>query len=305
MPGSVVFLNGRAHQTTFVSDILLWVNRTLADTAFAGSLQVTVSNPSPGGGISAAQLFSVLATPVINSGGIFSAASLDPTQLTAAAGIGTLFGANFSADTILTSSVPWPTTLGGLTLRINGVLSPMLYVTPQQLGFQFPWEVTGLSKVTAQVTLNGISSAVQTISLNPYSPGIFSMTQTGSGQGAVQIAGTTTLAAAPGSVAGQVCQPVPKSGFIAIYATGLGPVENPPADGAAGGVDPLSKTVTQPTLTVGGIESEVVFSGLAPYLVGVYQVNAKIPANAPSGNAVPLSLRIAGAVSNTVTIAIQ
>jgi uncharacterized protein (TIGR03437 family) len=39
--------------------------------------------------------------------------------------------------------------------------------------------------------------------------------------------------------------------------------------------------------------------------VGVYQVNAKIPATAPSGNAVPLSMRIAGAVSNTVTIAIQ
>jgi uncharacterized protein (TIGR03437 family) len=305
VPGSIVFINGSAHTATFVSDVLLWVNMTLADSAFVGSLQVTVSNPSPGGGISRALLFSVLGAPVINSGGINNAASLDPSQLSAAAGIGTLYGLNFSTGTLLTSIVPWPTTLGGLTLRINGVLAPLLYVTPQQLGFQFPAEVTGLSTVTAQVVLNGVSSAVQTISLNPFSPGIFSMTQTGSGQGAVQIAGTTTLAAAPGSVVGQFCQPVPKSGFIAIYATGLGPVENPPANGAAGGVDPLSRTVTQPTLTVGGLDAEVVFSGLAPYLVGVYQVNAKIPANAPSGNAVPLSLRIAGAVSNTVTIAIQ
>jgi uncharacterized protein (TIGR03437 family) len=305
VPGSTVFINGRAHTATFVSDLLLWVNMTLADSALAGSLQVTVSNPLPGGGVSPALLFSVLAAPVINSGGINNAASLDPSQLSAAAGIGTLYGLNFSTGTLLTSSVPWPTTLGGLTLRINGVLSPLLYVTPQQLGFEFPAEVTGLTKVTAQVTLNGISSAVQTISLNPFSPGIFSMTQTGSGQGAVQSAGTTTLAAAPGSVPGQFCQPVPKSGFIAIYATGLGSVENPPANGAAGGADPLSRTVTQPTLTVGGIDAEVVFSGLAPYLVGVYQVNAKIPANAPSGNAVPLSMRIAGAVSNTVTIAIQ
>ncbi len=305
VPGSTVFINGRAHAANFVSDILLWVNMTLADSALAGSLQVTVSNPSPGGGVSPALLFPVLAAPVINSGGINNAASLDPSQLSAAAGIGTLYGLNFSAGTLLTSTVPWPTNLGGLNLQINGVLAPLLYVTPQQIGFQFPAEVTGLSKVTAQVALNGVSSAVQTISLNPFSPGIFSMTQTGSGQGAVLIAGTATLAAAPGSVPGQVCQPVAKSGFIAIFSTGLGPVENPPANGAAGGADPLSKTVTLPTLTVGGVDAEVLFSGLAPFLVGVYQVNAKIPVTAPSGNAVPLTLRIAGAASNTVTIAIQ
>jgi uncharacterized protein (TIGR03437 family) len=49
----------------------------------------------------------------------------------------------------------------------------------------------------------------------------------------------------------------------------------------------------------------VIFSGLAPGFVGLYQVNVQVPAAAPSGAAVPVALTIAGVQSNTVTIAIQ
>jgi len=49
----------------------------------------------------------------------------------------------------------------------------------------------------------------------------------------------------------------------------------------------------------------VQFSGLAPGLLGVYQVNILIAANAPTGSAVPVVLNIGGVASNTVTIAIQ
>jgi uncharacterized protein (TIGR03437 family) len=40
-------------------------------------------------------------------------------------------------------------------------------------------------------------------------------------------------------------------------------------------------------------------------MIGVYQVNILIPANAPTGNAVPIVLNIGGVASNTVTVAIQ
>jgi uncharacterized protein (TIGR03437 family) len=39
--------------------------------------------------------------------------------------------------------------------------------------------------------------------------------------------------------------------------------------------------------------------------VGLYQVNAQIPQSAPTGNAVSVVLSIGGAISNTVTIAIE
>ena len=49
----------------------------------------------------------------------------------------------------------------------------------------------------------------------------------------------------------------------------------------------------------------VTFSGLAPEFVGLYQVNAQVPANAPTSDAVPVVLSIGGVTSNAVTIAIQ
>jgi uncharacterized protein (TIGR03437 family) len=51
----------------------------------------------------------------------------------------------------------------------------------------------------------------------------------------------------------------------------------------------------------------VVFSGVAPGLAGVYQVNVRIPEEAPVGGRVSLSIRVneGGLVSNTPTIAIE
>jgi uncharacterized protein (TIGR03437 family) len=45
------------------------------------------------------------------------------------------------------------------------------------------------------------------------------------------------------------------------------------------------------------------FSGLAPGFVGLYQVNVAVPANAPTGVRVPLSINIGGVQSNVVSIA--
>ena len=56
---------------------------------------------------------------------------------------------------------------------------------------------------------------------------------------------------------------------------------------------------------IGGVSADVSFSGLAPGLVGVYQINVNVPDGVASGNAVPVTLAIGGVTSNTVTIAVQ
>jgi len=63
--------------------------------------------------------------------------------------------------------------------------------------------------------------------------------------------------------------------------------------------------MTTPTVTIGGIQSQVLFSGLAPGSVGEYQVDAIVPATSSKGAAVPVVIAIGGATSNTVTIAVQ
>jgi uncharacterized protein (TIGR03437 family) len=89
-----------------------------------------------------------------------------------------------------------------------------------------------------------------------------------------------------------------------IYCTGLGPVINQPATGAVAGAAPLPQTTVQATATIGGVAAPVSYSGLTPGGVGLYQVNAQVPAGVASGNAVPVVISIGGAASNSVTLAV-
>jgi uncharacterized protein (TIGR03437 family) len=92
---------------------------------------------------------------------------------------------------------------------------------------------------------------------------------------------------------------------IAIYCTGLGPVVNPPATGAAASATELSPTIVPPAVTIGGVPANVLFSGLAPTFVGLYQINVEVPAGVSPGDAVAVAVSMGGAVSNTATVAIR
>jgi hypothetical protein len=57
VPGAVINFNGKAEITAFVSASQLTATVPAADNAEGGTLQVTVTNPAPGGGTSAGQPF--------------------------------------------------------------------------------------------------------------------------------------------------------------------------------------------------------------------------------------------------------
>lgn len=102
-----------------------------------------------------------------------------------------------------------------------------------------------------------------------------------------------------------------------IYATGLGLVDavlnGTLNDGAPAPSNPVANTLTKPTVTIGGVAGQVLFSGLAPGLVGLNQINVNVPSNAPTGNAVSVQLSMVDTtvtpprtyLSNSATMAIQ
>jgi uncharacterized protein (TIGR03437 family) len=71
---------------------------------------------------------------------------------------------------------------------------------------------------------------------------------------------------------------------IAVYLTGLGALDSAIATGALGPVSPLAKTVENLDVRVGNRSATIAYSGLAPLLRGLYQLNITIPAGTPSGD---------------------
>ena len=65
--------------------------------------------------------------------------------------------------------------------------------------------------------------------------------------------------------------------------------------------DPLAYTIDQPSVEIGGVGLPVIYSGLAPGQVGLYQINVSVPSNTPKGLSVPLTIK-QGTQTNTVNV---
>jgi uncharacterized protein (TIGR03437 family) len=223
----------------------------------------------------------------ITNGASFESKPVAPGALS------TLFGSNLAATPASAGTLPLPTVLGGVTVWLNGVAVPLTFVSPLQINFQVPWELAGQTQASLAVTANGVTGTVRTIPLAAFGPGLFAA---GGGQGAVVNAEGRLVDRNAPARAGDGLQ---------VFATGLGPVTHPPASGEPAPSQALSTTLTTPSVTVGGIPAPVLFSGLAPGFVGLYQVNVQVPEGVPTGDAIPVVLATGGATSNTVTIAVR
>jgi uncharacterized protein (TIGR03437 family) len=247
--------------------------------------------------------------PTFSSAGITNGASF-LSGGTPGGAIATIFGLNLSnVDGIVEAeSTPLPTKLGETTVRIGGILAPLFAVVrvngQEQINLQIPFallQAAALSPRPAQaqqfvevvVTSNGVSNAPVLMQLAPAQPGIFLVDGV---NGAIQDINNQLVSAQ---------NPVARGRAVVIFSTGLGPVENPPAAG-----EPASLTTLSPTTpafasaTVGGTPAVVLFSGLAPGFVGLYQVNLVVP-QIPAAGSVDLVVTMNGVASNTAKMVVQ
>jgi len=230
-----------------------------------------------------------LIPPAFPANGIVNAASFATNLAVAPGSLAAIFGSNFASATTSASAVPLPTSLGQTSVTFNGIAVPLFFVSATQINAQVPFTLP-LGSTTVQVTHSGMTSAVQTINLATFSPGVFLLDQAGTG--AIFHAATFTEVTAG--------TPASSGEAVVIYATGLGPVSPTPLSGVAASA---ASTTTTPTVTIGGIRCSVLYSGLAPGLVGVYQINAIVPAGLSIGNQA-LQIVISGISSNTAIMAV-
>ena len=241
---------------------------------------------------------SAAAAPAINTGGAVNAASYAAAPL-APGSIAAVYGDFLLGAPSQSFALPLPTNLSGLSVQFGSVTAPLFYASSGQVNLQVPWELAAQAASPLSATLDGRTGVAQTVQLAPFSPGIFTMNSQGTGQGAI-------LDGVNSRLVDNYNPAVPGSTILQIFCTGLGAVTyQPPSGSPAPASPPLAETTTMPTVTVGTVPANVLFSGLAPDYVGLYQVNAMLPAVAPAGSAVPVVISIGGAASNTVTIAVQ
>jgi len=210
-----------------------------------------------------------------------------------------IFGDQLADSQVVAGGQPYPTELAGTSVTLGGTRLPLLFVDPNQLNVFIPFQVTPNTLQQLIVARGSTLSIPANLKIAAAIPGIYSLNQGGSGQGAI-VHGAGALAAPT-----PIGRPAPRGAILEIYATGLGLVSDPPSDGQIASTTTLSPTVNPVTVTIGGINASPRFAGLTPGFVGLYQINVQIPDIVGGGDAVPLWISVGGRRSNIVTIAIE
>jgi len=238
----------------------------------------------------------VAGAPAITSASVVNAASmaagLVPGSIATAFGVGiTLTGGIVQA-----AATPLPQELGGVSVTVNGIRAPLFAVAylsgQEQINFQVPRELAGASRATVVVSNNGTQSAPVEVNVLAAQPGIFLL----SGGAAAALDAQSRVVSAS--------NPAERGGIVSLFVTGLGAVDNPPATGEAAPLTRLIRTLAEPLVTVDGERAEVLFSGLAPGLVGAYQVQIRVPAGLAAGTH-EVTMALGGETSNRARLAVR
>lgn len=174
-----------------------------------------------------------------------------------------------------TLQTPFPTQAANVEVTFDGMPAPLLWAQDGQVNVVAPWSLTAGQSTQVCVAYNTVKTNCLSWPVAATAPAVF--TVDGVHAAALNQDGSVNSAnnpAQPGSI-------------VSVFATGLGPITPPQADGTLVGL-PLPKNFL--TVTVGFTvinppfgatifnPFEVTYAGPAPYLVaGASQVNFKIP----------------------------
>ena len=265
----------------------------LAPGFYSGTITVTSTGVSNSPQKIAVTLM-VGTVPRIADRGIKQGASFSDGNV-AAGTILSLFGSNLATGTLAAATLPLPTDLSGAQVKVNGIAAPLYYVSPGQINFQLPSELSGTS-VTVVPSLNSVDGPPVIVELLAAAPGLFSRSSDGTGSGVILKSDFSVVSTS---------NPAARGSAILIYGTGFGATAPAVASGQIAPGDPgLAKLLATPSVTIGGLPAQVSFAGLAPGFVGLFQINAVIPAGISAGNA-DVSVTINGVASNAVIVAVQ
>ena len=164
-------------------------------------------------------------------------------------------------------------TLSGVEVWFDGTAAPVFYAQSGQVNVQVPYAVAGSETVTVEVRYQGKVVGGSSVRVAPSAPALLSLAANADGS----VNAESTAAA--------------RSSVVTFYATGEGLTDGANVPGRPAQA-PYPHPLLPVALTIAGVDAEILYSGSAPQMVGVMQINARVPSGfvAPGEAAVELTV---------------
>jgi uncharacterized protein (TIGR03437 family) len=211
----------------------------------------------------------------------------------ASGSLGSIYGVNLAQATQQATSLPLPSSLGGVTVTVldaagHSAVGSLLYVSPGQINFLMP---QGLATGVATFTINnGTNTPVTAIgAVGQVAPTIYSITGTGVG-----LASATALSIpATGTATALSVSPIDLSGSAPVYLTLYGT-----------GIRNRS-SLDNVLVTINGISLPALYAGPQPSFAGLDQLNVQLTPNLRGSGVSNIVIKVDQHQANTVTVNIE
>lgn len=195
----------------------------------------------------------------------------------------------------LPNPIPLPTELADTRVMVGDTVARLYFVSPGQINFLVPMTAPSSGTVEVQVVRVSTGDVLGSslAQMDRVSPGLF--VQGGGEQGQLAALNQDNSVNSPAT-------PIRRGEVIQLFGTGQGFVPGAPPDGTP--PDGPVSTQDRPSVLIGNTvlgAADVLYSGLAPSLVGVWQINVRVPATIPASNNTEVAVVLGSIPSNRGT----
>ena len=296
--GQVVttFSNGDPALTMNLTDHTLGVySATWAPSHVTGSMTMTAHGSAPN--LTAATIVITGAVtpnqaPVLATNGTLNDVNPVAGAPLAPGMVAQVNGSNLAASSVQPDMIPAPLTFNGTQVLVGAFTAPLYALSSGQLTVQLPNELSAGQQYPVIVSANGGITLPDTITTAPAAPGVFVYPD------------NSAIAEHMNSSLVNADSPAQPNETVTIFMVGMGATDTPVASGAAAPSSPPANVLAAPTVTVGGQQAGIVFAGLVPGAVGIYQIQLTVPAGLAPGY-LPLAISQNGVAANAATLPVQ
>ena len=240
--------------------------------------------------------------PSIIENGVVSASAFNAKAGVAPGTWLEIYGSNLATTTRLWQGSDFngdaaPVSLDGVSVTIGGKSAYVDYVSPVQVNIQVPDGIPIGSGVPLVLTNSLGQTTPYTLPTQDLAPALLappSFDVSGKQYVAATFppndAGDVVFVGRAGSIAGVNTRPAKTGDVVTLYGVGFGPVNPSVNSGVI--VSQANSLTNTATFLIGQAEATVLYGGLAPGLVGLYQFNLQLPA--VGGGDLPISVRVGG-----------